>query len=169
MLQYKILPLTSWRAGYLIRPIMCLDGAFWYPFVCFFVITAHFPILCSFPSQFPRVEAGKNTSTVIPASRNKRRKGNPIVSDETVLHGYESFLTLTTDRLHYKLHTRPVVREGAPRRRAKQLSDKRKEISLDKLQKTIDGWYLLQIFTSIPFTNYSLYVSWVDCKNAIIK
>jgi hypothetical protein len=26
-------------------------------------------------------------------------------------------------------------------------------------QRTIDGWYLLQIFTSIPFTNYSLYVS----------
>jgi hypothetical protein len=23
-------------------------------------------------------------------------------------------------------------------------------------QRTIDGWYLLQIFTSIPFTNYSL-------------
>jgi hypothetical protein len=28
-----------------------------------------------------------------------------------------------------------------------------------ELQRTIDGWYLLQIFTSIPFTNYSLYVS----------
>jgi hypothetical protein len=32
-------------------------------------------------------------------------------------------------------------------------------ISLDKFQRAIDGWYLLQIFTSIPFTNYSLYVS----------
>jgi hypothetical protein len=27
---------------------------------------------------------------------------------------------------------------------------------LDKLQTTVGGWYLLQIFTSIPFTNYSL-------------
>jgi hypothetical protein len=27
----------------------------------------------------PRVEAGKNTSTVIPASRKRRRKGNPVV------------------------------------------------------------------------------------------
>jgi hypothetical protein len=29
-------------------------------------------------------------------------------------------------------------------------------ISLDKLQRTIDGWYLFQIYTSISFTNYSL-------------
>jgi hypothetical protein len=28
----------------------------------------------------PGVEAGKNTSTVIPASRTRRRKGNPVVS-----------------------------------------------------------------------------------------
>jgi hypothetical protein len=28
------------------------------------------------------VDAGKNTSTVIPASRKRRRKGNPVVSDE---------------------------------------------------------------------------------------
>jgi hypothetical protein len=33
---------------------------------------------------FLRVEAGKNTSTVMPASRNRRRKGNPVVSGETV-------------------------------------------------------------------------------------
>jgi nitrate reductase beta subunit len=32
----------------------------------------------------PRVEAGKNTSTVIPASRKGRRKGNPVVLGETV-------------------------------------------------------------------------------------
>jgi hypothetical protein len=31
-----------------------------------------------------RVEAGKNTSTVIPASRKRRQKGNPAVSGETV-------------------------------------------------------------------------------------
>jgi hypothetical protein len=75
----------------------------------------------------PRVEAGKNTSTVIPACRKRRQKGNPVVSDKTVMYGYESFATLTTDRLHYKLQTRPLVREGAPRRRAKQFSGKRKE------------------------------------------
>jgi hypothetical protein len=32
----------------------------------------------------PRDEAGKNISTVIPASRKRRRKGNPVVSGETV-------------------------------------------------------------------------------------
>jgi hypothetical protein len=74
-----------------------------------------------------RVEAGKNTSTVIPVSRKRRRKGNPVVSDETVMYGYESSATLTTDRLQYKLQTRPLVREGAPRRRVKQLFGKRKE------------------------------------------
>jgi hypothetical protein len=72
-------------------------------------------------------EAGKTTSTVIPASRKRRRKGNPVVSDETIMYGYESSATLTTDRLHYKLRARPVVREGAPRRTAKQLSGRRKE------------------------------------------
>jgi hypothetical protein len=60
----------------------------------------------------PRVEAGKNTSTVIPASRKRRRKGKPVVSGETVMYGYEFSETLTTDRLHYKLQTRPLVREG---------------------------------------------------------
>jgi hypothetical protein len=43
------------------------------------------------------------------------------------MYGYESCATLTTGRLHYKLQTGPLVREGAPRRRAKQLSSKRKE------------------------------------------
>jgi hypothetical protein len=43
------------------------------------------------------------------------------------MYGYESSATLTTDRLHYKLQTRPLVREGAPNRRAKQFSGKRKE------------------------------------------
>jgi hypothetical protein len=47
-----------------------------------------------------RVEAGKNTSTIIPASRKRRRKGNPVVSDESVMLGYEPSATLTTDRLH---------------------------------------------------------------------
>jgi hypothetical protein len=75
----------------------------------------------------PCVEAGKNISTVIPASRKRRRKGNPVITDETVMYDYESSATLTTDRLQYKLQTRPLVREGAPKRRAKQFSDKRKE------------------------------------------
>jgi hypothetical protein len=63
----------------------------------------------------PRVEAGKNTSTVILVSHKRQRKGNPVVSDETIIHGYEPSTTLTTDWLHYKLQTRPVVRGGAPR------------------------------------------------------
>jgi hypothetical protein len=78
-------------------------------------------------TYIPCVEAGKNTSIVIPASPKSRRKGNPVVSDGTVMYGYESSATLTTDRLHYKLQTRPLVREGAPRRRAKQFSGKRKK------------------------------------------
>jgi hypothetical protein len=73
--------------------------------------TKYRPVLSS---ESPSVEAGKNTSTVIPASRKKRRKGNPVVSGETVMYGYESSATLTTDRLHYKLQTRSLVREGAP-------------------------------------------------------
>jgi hypothetical protein len=55
------------------------------------------------------VEAGKNTSTVIPASRKRRREGIPV---ETVMYGYETSSALTTDRLHYRLQTRPLVREG---------------------------------------------------------
>jgi hypothetical protein len=73
-----------------------------------------------------RVEAGKNTSTVILANRKRRWKGNPVVSDETVMYGYESSATLTTDRLHYKLQTRTLVKEGAPKQRAMQFSDKRR-------------------------------------------
>jgi hypothetical protein len=33
----------------------------------------------------PRVEAGKNTSPVIPESRKRRREGNPVVSDLYIL------------------------------------------------------------------------------------
>jgi hypothetical protein len=73
------------------------------------------------------VEASWNTSTVILASRKRRRKGNPVVSDEIVMYGYEFYATLTTDRLHYRLQTRTLVREGTPRRRRKLLSGKRKE------------------------------------------
>jgi hypothetical protein len=64
---------------------------------------------------------------LIPASRKRRQKGNLVVSDETVIYGYESSATLTTGRLHYKLQIRPLVRECAPRRRAKQLFGKGKE------------------------------------------
>jgi hypothetical protein len=73
------------------------------------------------------VDAGKNTSTVIPASRKRRRKGNPVVSGETVMDGYESSATLTTDRMQYRLQARPIVREGATRRRGKQFSGKGRE------------------------------------------
>jgi hypothetical protein len=59
-------------------------------------------------SRAPRVEAGYSTSTVIPAGRKRRWKGNPAVSDETAIT------------------TRPVVREGAPGQRAKQPSGNRK-------------------------------------------
>jgi hypothetical protein len=59
----------------------------------------------------PRVQIGQNTSAVLPASRKRRWKGNPVVSDETVM--YESSATPTTDRLHYTLQTHPLVREGA--------------------------------------------------------
>jgi hypothetical protein len=41
-------------------------------------------VLCAFILCLPRVEAGKNASTVIPASRKRRQKGNPVVSGETV-------------------------------------------------------------------------------------
>jgi hypothetical protein len=41
-------------------------------------------VLCAFILCLPRVEAGKNTSTVIPASRKRQQKGNPVVSGETV-------------------------------------------------------------------------------------
>jgi hypothetical protein len=58
------------------------------------------------------VEAGKNTSTVIHASPKRRRKGNSVVSYETVMYGYESSATLTTDTLHYTLQKSPLVREG---------------------------------------------------------
>jgi hypothetical protein len=57
----------------------------------------------------------------------RRRKRNLLVSDEAVIYGYESSATLTTDRLHYKVQTRPLVREGAPRRIAKQFSGKRRK------------------------------------------
>jgi hypothetical protein len=57
----------------------------------------------------PLVREAKNTSTVIPEGRKRRREGKPV---ETVMYGYESSATLTTDRLHYKLQTRPLVRKG---------------------------------------------------------
>jgi hypothetical protein len=41
-------------------------------------------VLCAFILCLPRVEAGKNTYTLIPASRKRRQKGNPVVSGETV-------------------------------------------------------------------------------------
>jgi hypothetical protein len=43
------------------------------------------------------------------------------------MYDYESSMTLTTDRLHYKLQTRPLFREDDSKRREKQLSGKRRE------------------------------------------
>jgi hypothetical protein len=40
-------------------------------------------VMKNITSRVPHVEAGKNTSTVIPASRKRRRKGNPVVSGDT--------------------------------------------------------------------------------------
>jgi hypothetical protein len=41
-------------------------------------------VLCAFILCLSRVEVGKNTSTVMPARRKRRQKGNPVVSGETV-------------------------------------------------------------------------------------
>jgi hypothetical protein len=73
-----------------------------------------------------RLDKNVTAETNTRASRKRRRKGNPVVSEETVMYGCESSATLTTDRLQCKLQTRPLVR-GRPRRREKQFSDKRKE------------------------------------------
>jgi hypothetical protein len=62
-----------------------------------------------------------------PANRKRRWKVNPVVANETETYGYEPSATLITGRLHYKLQTHPLVREGATRRRAKQFSGKRRE------------------------------------------
>jgi hypothetical protein len=40
-------------------------------------------VLCTFILCLPRVEAGKNTSIVISASRKRRQNCNPVVSGET--------------------------------------------------------------------------------------
>jgi hypothetical protein len=40
------------------------------------------------------------------------------------MYGYEFSATLTTDRLRYKLKTRPLVREGTLRQRAKEMEKK---------------------------------------------
>jgi hypothetical protein len=65
------------------------------------------------------------------ASRKRRRKGNPVVSDETVLYGYGPSVTLAIDRMHYKLHTRPLVREGAPEEeQSNSLTKERKKKNL---------------------------------------
>jgi hypothetical protein len=43
------------------------------------------------------------------------------------MYGYESSATLTADRLHYKLQTRPLVREGAQDEWQSNCPDKSKE------------------------------------------
>jgi hypothetical protein len=49
-----------------------------------------------------------NNKAVVPASHKRRRQGNLL---QRLLYGYKSSATLTTDRLHYKLQTCPMVRE----------------------------------------------------------
>jgi hypothetical protein len=45
-------------------------------------------VLCAFILCLPRVEAGKNTSTVIPASRKMRKKRNPVLSGKRLMRTY---------------------------------------------------------------------------------
>jgi hypothetical protein len=74
----------------------------------------------------PRVEAGKKTSTVIPESRKRLWKGNPVVSDETVIYGYES----SEDHSQIALQiTDPYSRQrGRPKTKSKSnFPEKRKE------------------------------------------
>jgi hypothetical protein len=59
-----------------------------------------------------RVEAGSNISTVVPASRKRRRGGNT-VSDETVMYGYWSSVIWPVSGCTVKLQTRPLFRESA--------------------------------------------------------
>jgi hypothetical protein len=42
------------------------------------------------------------------------------------MYGYGLCATLTTDRLHYKLQTRPLVREASPRPKSKAIFRQRK-------------------------------------------
>jgi hypothetical protein len=74
----------------------------------------------------PRMEAGKNTSTVIPASRKRWRKGNSVVSDETVMYGYEFSMILTTDRLHYKLTDPSSHQRRCPKMKSKAIFRQKK-------------------------------------------
>jgi hypothetical protein len=55
------------------------------------------------------------------------------------MYGSESSATLTTDRLHYKLQIRPLVREGAPRQRVQQISGKTKGKS--KIFSAVPMWF----------------------------
>jgi hypothetical protein len=77
------------------------------------------------------------------------------------MHGYESSATLTTDRLHYKLQTHLLVREGAPRRRTKQFSGKRK-----RKVKSDHGPQRGVQHQDIP-TNRPSVVKWLRLKNCV--
>jgi hypothetical protein len=72
------------------------------------------------------VEAGYNTSTVVPASRKRRQKGNT-VSDETAKYGYWSFNDLTNECKHSKLQTHVLVREDAIGKRIKVIVSQKKK------------------------------------------
>jgi hypothetical protein len=80
------------------------------------------------------------------------------------MYGYESSMTLTTDRLHHKLQTRPLVREGILRRTADQFSSKRKgksKIWLSaKLVSNFEdrGWHVVS--TTDPYGCNLSFLDW---------
>jgi hypothetical protein len=89
------------------------------------------------PRLWPLTDCTTNYRHVLPWERVEYFHRNPCDTWEVterepsslrrnVMYGYESSATLTTDRLHYKSQSRPLVREGVPRRRAQELSGKKK-------------------------------------------
>jgi hypothetical protein len=84
---------ASWTHGYLCFLYVWKNGVHWTIFRSFRQpegCKEKINVVLLFPEniKLPRVEAGKNTSTVIPESRKRRRKGNPVVSDEVLMYGY---------------------------------------------------------------------------------
>jgi hypothetical protein len=82
------------------------------------------------------------------------------------MYGYEFSAALTIDRLHYKLQARPLVRECASRRRAKQFAGKRKEKvqsghgsqRSDRHQDILTDWLIVS--RKVPSTSTSILSLW---------
>jgi hypothetical protein len=83
------------------------------------------PIYVFHTTGQPRVEAGKNSSSVIPATRKRRRKGNLSVSDETAMYGYKTSATLTTDITLQNTDPSSCQR-GGPKTKGKQIFRQKK-------------------------------------------